>query len=347
LRSLKICVISEELCPSFDEGIKNFAKNLIRELHRDNNVLALSIRGGKTNERHIKRLNVNKALLSYSLSREIRNFNPGVVIYIPSPSATISSFVRAKVLSLYATRAKIVIIALQPVKYSVLSRKLIPLLAPDLILVQSASVLKRLSTSGCCVKLIPSGVDLERFCPVTKERKLALRSKYEVDPDKFAILHVGHMNRNRNIQILKELQEDNIQVLVVGSTSTQQDGDLVDELRIGGVRAITSYLENIEEIYQLSDCYVFPVTSETGSIEVPLSVLEAMACNVPVITTRYGGLPTMFNNEGNGLFFVNELKDLSITVEKTKKLNHCETRKMIESYSWGEVAKKILDSLQK
>ena len=227
----------------------------------------------------------------------------------------------------------LIMVALQPREYSFMSQKPIPFLIPDLILVQSASVLKKLSTFGCCVKLVPSGVDLERFHPITKERKLELRSKYGVDADKFAILHVGHINRNRNIQILKKLQEDNNQMLVVGSTSTEQDEDLINELRIAGVRVITSYLENIEEIYQLYDCYVFPVTSETASIEVPLSVLEAMACNLPVVTTGYGGLSTMFNGEGNGLFFVEKLEDLSNKVEKVKKFNHSETRRMTEPYS--------------
>jgi len=343
--NLRVCIISEELERPLDEGIKKFAYNLIRELSKGNTVLALSIQGDETDGRYIKGLNVNKTFLSYSLFREIRNFNPGVVIYIPSPSATISSFMRVKVLNLYATKTKIAMIALQPVEYSFLSRKFIPLLIPDLILVQSARVLKRLSTFGCCVKLIPSGVNLKRFHPVAKERKLGLRSKYGINVDKFTILHVGHINRNRNIQILKELQRNSNQMLVVGSTSTKQDKHLVEELGMTGVKVITDYLENVEEIYQLSDCYVFPVVSETASIEVPLSVLEAMACNLPVVTTRYGGLPTMFNSEDNGLFFLNKLKDLSNKVEKVKQLNHCETRRMVEPYSWREVAKRILELL--
>ena len=142
------------------------------------------------------------------------------------------------------------------------------------------------------------------FHPVAKQRKLELMNEHGIDVDRFTILHVGHINRKRNIQILKELQRDSSQVIVVGSTSTDQDKDLADELRIAGVKVITSCVENIEEIYQLSDCYIFPVTSNTASIEVPLSVLETMACNLPVVTTRYGGwVPTMFNSEDNGLFF--------------------------------------------
>jgi len=343
----KICVVSEELALSFDEGIKNYAYNLIRELSKGNNVLALSIQGDETDGRYIKRLNVNKTFLSYCLFREIRGFDPALILYIPSPSATIWSFVRTKILKLHGRKAKIAMVALQPREYSFISQKLIPFLTPDLVLVQSVSLLKQLSTFGCCAEIIPSGVDLEKFHPVTKERKLELRGKYGTDACKFAILHVGHINRNRNVQILKRLQEDNNQVLIVGSTSTEHDEDLINELKMAGVRVITRYVENIEEVYQLSDCYVFPVISDTASIEVPLSVLEAMACNLPIITTRYGGLPTMFNNEGNGFFFVDELKDLSTMVERAKKLNHCETRKMVECYSWREVTNTILESLRK
>jgi len=339
----KICVISEELALSFDEGIKNYAYNLIRELSKGNNVLALSIQGDETDGRYIKRLNVNKTFLSYCLFREIRGFDPTLILYIPSPSATIWSFVRTKILKLHGRKVKIAMVALQPREYSFISQKLIPFLTPDLVLVQSVSLLKQLSTFGCCAKIIPSGVDLEKFHPVTKERKLELRGKYGTDACKFVILHVGHINRNRNVQILKRLQEDNNQVLIVGSTSTEQDEDLLNGLKMAGVRVITSYVENIEEIYQLSDCYVFPVISDTASIGVPLSVLEAMACNLPVVTTRYGGLSAMFNGERNGLFLVEELEDLSTEVGKVKKFNHFETRRMTERYSWGEVAKRILE----
>jgi len=345
--SSEICIISEGLQFPFDEGVKNFVYNLIRELHRKNDILALSIRGGETDERYIRRLSTNKTFLDYSLFREVHHSDPATILYIPSASATLASFLRTKVLKSYARRARVIMVALQSAEYSFLSRNLIPFLVPDLVLVQSPGLLKQLCRLGCRVDLIPSGVDLQMFHPVAKQRKLELMNKHGIDVDRFTILHVGHINRKRNIHILKELQRDSSQVIVVGSTSTEQDKDLADELRIAGMKVIRSYVENIEEIYQLSDCYIFPVTSNTASIEVPLSVLEAMACNLPVVTTRYGGLPTMFNGEDNGLFFLDKLKDLSNKVERVKQLNHYETRRMVEPYSWREVAKRILELLQK
>lgn len=340
---LKILLISEKLELPFDEGIKSFVYNMIKELSKGYNVFALSIRGNKTDERYIKSLNVNKTFLSFTLFREIREFNPEVILYVPSPSATLYSFMRTRVLKLYVKKAKIIMIALQPREYSYMSRKIIPFLIPDLVLVQSPSVLEQLTKLGCRVKFIPNGVDLETFYPVSTENKSKLRSKYGIDVDKFVILHVGHINRNRNIQILRELQTEDNLVLVVGSTSTEQDRDLDDELEKAGVKVITDYLENIEEIYQLSDCYIFPVTSETASIEIPLSVLEAMACNLPIITTRYGGLHSIFSSEGKGFFYVNDLNNLSDKINEVKKINYCETRRMVEPYSWGTIAKRVLD----
>jgi len=340
---LRVCIISEKLELPFDEGIKSFAYNMIKELSKDYNILALSIQGNKTDERYIKRLDINKTFLSFTLLREIRKFNPEIILYVPSPSATLFSFMRTRVLKLYKRKAMFIMIALQPREYTFISRKIIPFLIPDLVLVQSADVLKQLLKLGCQVKFIPSGVDLETFYPVSNENKSKLRSKYELDVNKFVIFHVGHINRNRNIQILKELQTENNLMIVVGSTSTKQDRNLADELEEAGVRVITDYLENIKEVYQLSDCYVFPVTSETASIEIPLSVLEAMACNLPIITTRYGGLPTVFNSEGTGFFFVNDLNNLSDKIEEVKKINSCETRRMVEPYSWGTIAKRVLD----
>ena len=67
-----------------------------------------------------------------------------------------------------------------------------------------------------------------------------------------------------------------------------------------------------------------------------------MACNLPIMTTRYGGLPTLFK-EGSGLFFANDPNALFDKIEECKKVNSCETKKLVELYSWKNVTKKILD----
>jgi len=105
------------------------------------------------------------------------------------------------------------------------------------------------------------------------------------------------------------------------------------------------YFENIEEIYGIADCYAFPTTDETASIGIPLTVLEAMACNLPVITTKFGGLPRIFR-EGEGLFFLKNQPRLPEFLENINESrlvcrNWVRTRKKVLPYSWDKIAERF------
>ena len=66
-----ICIASEGLQFPFDEGVKNFVYNLIRELYKKNYILALSIQGSETDKRYIRRLSTDKTFLDYSSFRSV------------------------------------------------------------------------------------------------------------------------------------------------------------------------------------------------------------------------------------------------------------------------------------
>lgn len=339
-------MLSEGMNKPFDEGIKNFAYSLIKQLSRDNRVLSISICEERANGRYFEKLKVNRLLLSYSLYKRIRDFSPEVILYVPSASASFLSFLRSRILKFYIGNASVVMVGLQPVRYSTISKRLLHFVTPDLVLVQSRDVLKKLSDFGCRVRFLASGVDMDRFRPVNGERKLELKRKYKINPRDFLVLHVGHLNRNRNVQFLKGIQGNGTQMLLVGSTSTQQDKTLVNELRAVGVRVITDYVDNVQEIYQAADCYVFQVVSGTASIEVPLSVLEAMACNLPVVTTGYGGLPVLFR-EGNGLLLVENTDKIPERIAEVKQGILVNTRSLVEPLSWDKVAGRLVNELRR
>jgi glycosyltransferase involved in cell wall biosynthesis len=89
----------------------------------------------------------------------------------------------------------------------------------------------------------------------------------------------------------------------------------------------------------LADCYVFPPLPGS-SLNMPLSVLEAMACNLPVVTTRFQGLDTF--REGDGLVFVDRSDDLAPRVQEL--LESCAppaTREKIQDLSWQSVATRL------
>jgi len=218
----------------------------------------------------------------------------------------------------------------------------IPLIVADLVFAQSTKTKELLERLGCMVKMIPSGVDLEKFTPASKELKEKLRNKYAIPINKYIVLHVGHINRNRNMQFMQDIQSlDGSQAVVVGSTTYPEDLDLIRDIQAKGVITITGYIEKIEELYQCADCYVFPVFSEGACIEIPLSILEAMACNLPVVSTRFGGLGN-FINEGNGLFYVNAEDEIMAKIQFAKNSDNSRTRNMVEKFAWQNVVQEIV-----
>ena len=339
-----VCVIAEDLSLPIDEGIKNFAYSLIQSWPQGYRVLGLSVHSrGQITTPNMASLRTNKFFLSYRLFSKLRRFKPEIICYVPSASATIFSFLRVRMLKLYCPGARVVMVSLQPRFYGRVSRYLIPLLSPDVIFVQQEQSVQQLIALGCKAKLLTSGVDLKKFTPVSQERKIELRTKYGLDPKAFTVLHVGHITRGRNIELLIDIyREHAAQVVFIGSSLIHQDRAAMSaQLREQGIIIIDKYLGNIEELYQLSDCYLFPVVSDQSSIGTPLSVLEAMACNLPVVTVRFGLLPLLFD-EGQGFFFADAPEGLVQGISKVKNMNGCHTREKVAAYSWERVASDIL-----
>lgn len=342
---MRICVFCERLALPLDEGIKNHAACLIAALRKGHEVLALTTFGEDIPALGIANIPSNRLLLSGALARAIRAFGPDLVLYIPTACATLFSFLRGRVLRRHARGAPVALLALQPRAYSWLARVLMPRLCPEVTLVQAERTWRSLEGVDCVVRRVSPGVDTTRFAPASETRRVTLRQRYGLALDRYVILHVGHLNRARNIQALAALQEERgNQVVVVGSTSTSQDHALVEELRAAGMVVIDRFVPDIVELYQLADCYVFPAHVPTACIDAPLSVLEAMACNLPVITTRYGGLPALFE-EGPGFTYADDETQLRAAVQASKSSRPA-TRAMVTPLAWPQVAEQMLETIR-
>jgi len=319
---MRICLLGEYSTYP-DEGKQSVVFYLTRELSKQHRVITLNPRDA----------------FSPDFWRQIKLFKPQLIHYIPGP--TIKSFLLVKAIHFFHAEAKVVMSALHPLFPSFL-KAFLPLLKPDLILIQSEEVEQVFSQLGFKTTFLPNGVDLEKFVPASKEVKPELRKKYGINENKFVVLHIGHITKVRNLEVFKELQKaDKNQVIIVGSPSVRVEMKVFRDLEREGCLVWRTPFKNIEELYVLSDCYVFPTMKKEGCMQLPISVMEALACNLPVISTKFGALPKVFS-EGEGLIFANNEAEIVGGLERLKDGGmEVKTREKVLSYSWENVAKNL------
>lgn len=325
LGTMKICMLSDYNGMA-DEGMRNIGFNLSNELARYHEVLHLCLRP-LTN------------LLTPGFWRKIGDFSPQIIHFIPG--STIKTFAMVKALKIYYPKAKVVFSALHPVLTSI-SKRFVPLLKPDLVLIQSRESEEMFTHLGCETRWLLNGVDTNKFMPVSEEIKRQLRSKYKLDEKDTIVLHVGPIERARNVLFLNKVkQQENVQVLVIGSLSAPMEQRVYRRLLEGGCKVWRTYFENIAEIYALSDCYIFPTFNRRNAVEFPLSVMEAMSCNLPVLSTPFGELPKQFT-AGNGLNFAHKEEDFIPLLHHIKDNDiQVKTREKVLPFSWENIATKL------
>jgi glycosyltransferase involved in cell wall biosynthesis len=104
--------------------------------------------------------------------------------------------------------------------------------------------------------------------------------------------------------------------------------------------------EDLIEHYNAAD--VFTITSTYDNF--PFVVLEAMACELPVIATRVGGLPKSVDHGCTGLLVesgdTEALKSAILAMAKDKdrrrEMGRCGREKVVQKHSWMETARQML-----
>ena len=328
-------MISNALDPPPDEGIKKCAQQLA-VLLAEKGAIVYRIRQDAP-------FVARKLLASPQLLRTLRKNRVRVVVYVPTQSATLGSLVRSTVLRLLVG-VKVVLLALQARDLRKVPPVLATYLRPDLVLTPSPSMLRAAERCGLKAAEVPLGVDLDRFQPVSPGRKLELREKYALPAQHPIVLHVGHASRRRGLDWITRLSPDIVRIVVIGR-SLGLDQHVVEVLRGSGIRVFDRYMPEIHELYQLADVYAFPVRHEQAAIAAPLSVLEAMACNLPVVSTSYGALPQMLV-EGTGLFFTEDELHFRAGVAAALDMPRDEvrTREQVLRYGWTAAGDAVLQA---
>lgn len=336
-------VIADHLTLPIDEGLKKMTFELMKFASSLENVDIYSS-PDNIGVHGVTLYRSNKLMFSSEIRNILHKRVYTDIIYIPNTSATFYSFIRSWLISLQTSGEVLIhLINSQERFLKSWQYKLVRLMENVEVVSFSRSSSERYKKQNMLTKVLPCGVDIDIFRPIADKEKLSLRKKYKFPLDKNIVLHVGHIRKSRNISILKELQVNGFQVIVVGSTSMAFEKELANELSECGMIILSDYNPHVEELYQLSDLYVFPVWLPDAAIEFPLSVLEAMACGIPVLTTRFGALTDVFNESSCFGFFNNEYELLTKAKDLAGKDASINREIIVEKYSWKSVMEKLFE----
>lgn len=156
------------------------------------------------------------------------------------------------------------------------------------------------------IHTIYNGVDVNRFRPDNLAKNRLIKRYPKLSGNR-VLLFLSHVTRQKGLHLLIKIfpqllhRENNLVLLVVGDGNYLNDAKkLVIKLGVSDHAIFTGMLDlnSLPDYINASDIFVLPTLRKEG---LPYSLLYAMACRKPVITTNIGGNPTVIKNGINGI----------------------------------------------
>ena len=209
------------------------------------------------------------------------------------------------------------------------------------VIVPSGYLKAVFSDFGIESAIIPNIINLERFSVKSTGRHMnPLRPHLIITRNLEAIY--GIVTAIKAIALLKQTVPE-VQLSIAGSGPQLKElQQLIIKEKLEDNVSFTGKLtvEEIIELYQNADIMLNPTTVDN----MPNSILEAMACGVPVISTEVGGVPYLVKHEKTAL-----LTEVNNPVAMVKQINRLLNepelyRTLVENgvrdvqqYSWQEI----------
>lgn len=217
----------------------------------------------------------------------------------------------------------------------------------DLLLVPSKQVENTLNRAGIKTpkKIVKMGIDSKKFMPSQNKEK----SKKDVGLNKedTIIGFCGRLGREKDLVTLyrafNQIQHEHekVKLVIIGEGISKYKKMFNEKENI----IMTGAKNNVIPYLQAMDIFVLPSITETSS----LATMEAMSCELAVITTKVGSIPEYLVDKQNGLFFPKrnsyvlrkKIELLMKNPQMRKKLGE-EARETIElNYSWEKTVQEI------
>jgi glycosyltransferase involved in cell wall biosynthesis len=201
------------------------------------------------------------------------------------------------------------------------------------------------------IEVVHNGVDLDRFKPIS-EIKGEMRKKLSIPEDVIVVLTVRRLVYKNGIDTLLESaalvvkKNPRLVFVVVGKgPDFEEVKERMAHLGIQRNFRLTGFVsdKDLPLYYNVADLFALPSKSGEG---LPLVVLEAMACGLPVIATNVGGTSEVMSEDYGKLVPPNSPESLAEAVIEFSHKDLAMLKKksrmiMEQKYSWDKNVDKL------
>ena len=165
------------------------------------------------------------------------------------------------------------------------------------------------------IEVIENFVNCDVYMPIKDEAKRAEARKRLAGPNEAILMHLSNFRPVKRVvdvvrifaQVVREMPA---QLVLIGDGPDRSAAEwLAHDLGIQAKVHFMGKLERVHEVLPLADILLMPSELESFG----LAALEAMACKVPSIATRVGGVPELIDDGVTGLLYpVGDIEGMSL-----------------------------------
>ena len=200
--------------------------------------------------------------------------------------------------------------------------------------------------AGKKITVIPLGFDLNKFHENLEEKRQITRAEYSIMEDEVAICIIGRLAPIKNhtlflesIELVSKQTDKKIAVFIVGDGAERISIELkIENMQLGSnVRfVLTSWIKNID--YFNAGMDILCLTSNNEGT--PVSLIEAQAANIPVISTDVGGVRDVVKDGVTGFIVPKNSKE-KFSEKLLLLLENDDKRKVMSQNGWNFVKNKF------
>lgn len=202
------------------------------------------------------------------------------------------------------------------------------------------------------IEVIYNGVDLERFNPRVRENyRVSVRAKLSISEQETVILFVSRNYKRKGLRFLIEglsllgEKAKTIKVVIIGRGNPKPYKRLASKCGLSNNLLFVGEERVLEKYYGISDLLVLPTFYDPFSNV----CLEALACGLPIITTRSNGAAEVIEEGKNG-YLIENARDTEELAQRISLLLSKEIRDemsnhaalSVKKYTIAENARKTL-----